>query len=931
MDQSLGVPLTGGTLAAGATQQVTVPFTVPLAQMPGPGLARARATWQDAGANAYGPSSAAMTTTISAHPTLQMTMDGPRAATAGDTVTYNLAVTNTATGTNATANSLSIALLLPGGEIETVDGGSPLAPGASRVIPIQATLPATLTSGAALSAIHLTWQDSGQNVYGPLTGVVTTTITALATATPTDTATATSTPSPTASPTPGIVSAAIERVTGSFFANPSNSGAFVTSPSTPPVFSEQFPVIDFNPPGGASTFCRNSTGINENARPFADVVPQPDGTCAAQVAQSVDGSQQAGVGNLGAFQAVFTSTLDVSGAGYATFNFFSDDGWVFAIGPSANGDQPSYYGGAFANPPPAGPFTGYKVVGSYNGPSAPTANNVTVYFPRGGRYPVELDYTECCGGPLSFTVDLNAQSIPSAPTDTPTPLPTDTPTVGPSNTPVPSATPQSALETPGWIGSPANGATVSGQVPIQLASGETLQSGTVDYWPADNPNALTTLVSNVQGSGTVATLDTTTLDDGSYVLRVQGTDTTGASLTSEVYVSVVGENKPGRVRFTVTDLSIPVGGLPISINRTYDSLERAVSGDFGYGWSLGFASAHVQVDPASNVTLTLPNGRRSTFYFTPQGHILYETPAYTGGPGVYGNLTADGCQLLEPAGNGYACLFGDGPNGMYQPSTYTYTDPYGRVYTCDASGQLLSERDLSGDTLTISRDGIVSSNGDLVVPFVRDGSGRITAITDPDGTVYRYSYDEAGNLVGVDLPGVTAPSGQAHSVTYSYDSDHLFTGAVDARGNQLVTSTYFPDRRLQTVTDAAGNTTRYAYDVLSNTTTITNPDGGVDTRQTDDYGMLVREVDPLGRISAYHYDANHNLTSKTDAAGTTSYTYDAQGNQTSMTLPGNRTTTTAYNQYAEPTTKIDAQGNTQTITYDPSTFLPTSVADSLDT
>jgi len=202
MDQSLAAPLTGGTLAAGATQQVTVPFTVPLTQGPGAGLTHARATWQDAGANAYGPSSAAVTTTIGAHPTLLMTLAGPRTATAGDTVTYNVAVTNTATGADATASNLALTLLLSGGGLQAADGGSPLAPGASRVIPIQATLPTTLTSGDALSALHLTWQDSGHDAYGPLTGIVTTTITALPTATPTNTPTNTAIPTDTPTNTP---------------------------------------------------------------------------------------------------------------------------------------------------------------------------------------------------------------------------------------------------------------------------------------------------------------------------------------------------------------------------------------------------------------------------------------------------------------------------------------------------------------------------------------------------------------------------------------------------------------------------------------------------------------------------------------------------------------------------------------------------------
>ena len=45
--------------------------------------------------------------------------------------------------------------------------------------------------------------------------------------------------------------------------------------------------------------------------------------------------------------------------------------------------------------------------------------------------------------------------------------------------------------TQGWIGSPQNGSTVSGIVSITVASGETLQSGTLTFYPANNPTNVT--------------------------------------------------------------------------------------------------------------------------------------------------------------------------------------------------------------------------------------------------------------------------------------------------------------------------------------------------------------------------------------------------------------------------------------------------------
>jgi hypothetical protein len=49
----------------------------------------------------------------------------------------------------------------------------------------------------------------------------------------------------------------------------------------------------------------------------------------------------------------------------------------------------------------------------------------------------------------------------------------------------------------------------------------------------------------------------------------------------------------------VTDFTVPLAGLPIQIGRSYDSLERHLSGDFGYGWKLEATALRWQVNPAS--------------------------------------------------------------------------------------------------------------------------------------------------------------------------------------------------------------------------------------------------------------------------------------------------------------------------------------------
>jgi RHS repeat-associated protein len=537
-----------------------------------------------------------------------------------------------------------------------------------------------------------------------------------------------------------------------------------------------------------------------------------------------------------------------------------------------------------------------------------------------------------------------------------------------------SVTVNPVADTPqGWIGSPLNGTAVSGIVPITLASGVTIQSGAVlTYYPTNNPGNSTTLPITAE-SGTIATLDTTMLANGSYWIQLQATDTSGSLEYSLVMVTVTGNYKPGRVTATVTDLVVPATGLAINIQRTYDSLNAATSSDFGYGWNLG-TNVNLTVDNAGNVTFTL-NGQRKTFYLTPRNPscaigicLPFWYSAFTPEPGLFGTLTdaGTGCgisignglsigfDLLIPDGSMWDCLSG----GQYTATEYIYTDISGTAYTISAGGQLQSIQDRSGNGLTITANGITSTTG-LNVPFVRDAQKRITQITDPKGNIYSYGYDANGNLATVTYPNTTTPS------TYIYNANHFYLSGTDTRGNPLPVTTYYTatnadpnglplSGRLQSVTDAFNNTTSYAYNLSTNTTTVTYPDSGTATMVYDSYGDLLSSTDPLGNTTTNTYDVgydlhcnvsdlygqpaqNHLLTSTTDPLGHTScYINDGStGLRIASTYPAtptshNTTSATNYNQYGEPIQTLDELDNSRFFNYD-ANYNPQSVTDSIGT
>src|SRR4029077_13407843 len=100
----------------------------------------------------------------------------------------------------------------------------------------------------------------------------------------------------------------------------------------------------------------------------------------------------------------------IAAAGDVTFNFFSDDGFVFGVGRKATRAMVPW-----ANAPPSGitEFQGYTVMGAYNQPTAPVRNTIVVHFPVAGSYPYEIDYTECCAGELALTMTQGSGANPT--------------------------------------------------------------------------------------------------------------------------------------------------------------------------------------------------------------------------------------------------------------------------------------------------------------------------------------------------------------------------------------------------------------------------------------------------------------------------------------------------------------------------------------
>jgi RHS repeat-associated protein len=479
-------------------------------------------------------------------------------------------------------------------------------------------------------------------------------------------------------------------------------------------------------------------------------------------------------------------------------------------------------------------------------------------------------------------------------------------------------------------------------------------------------------------------LDLTAVPNGTYdlVLLVHGG---GGKNLASVRFRLESQLKIGQFSFSEQDLVIPVNGVPLTVTRTYNSLNPRTS-DFGYSWSYALNAMDIQLDDERrevtigtdeapfaeqeedesglpnvvslrtgggwDVTLTLPDGRRTTFAFGYTGQWPNLYAFWSPPPDVHAKLTmlgnnsivfgsaglavpvwadADmshgqapmenqdirGWTLETPDGTKYDLLPGYTNSIVYQKSPGIYVS----ARACGPP-QLKTIRQLSGDRIAIANNGLqhYSPSNTLTRSVVinRDAVGRITEIYDPVSVsnglpTVRYVYNrDTGNLIQVHrLQDRTA--GIYSTNRYHYDNPnfpHYLTSIEDPRGVPLARNEYDDNGRLIAVVDAQGNRTQFFHSTTNNMEIVVDRLGHTNTHVYDTHGNVTASTNALRQFTLMSYDPNNNnLLSTTDSLGhTTSYSYDDQGNQTMVINALNRTNLSTFANSTLTSTK-DPLGN----------------------
>ena len=433
-----------------------------------------------------------------------------------------------------------------------------------------------------------------------------------------------------------------------------------------------------------------------------------------------------------------------------------------------------------------------------------------------------------------------------------------------------------------------------------------------------------------------------------------------------------------------------VGGQTVGYDLSYSSGNVEFDGENGFGWSNEY-EIYIEQQNGGLKLHTSPSGTVTFLKKETDEHIIYVVENEEGeweldseadySIGEY-NCKTDGLGEFKIVRN--------------QDLTYTLYYPGGLIKNFNADGKLtkivspekqtisvsyednntIIKEDISGKTITAVHD----ENG--LVTEVYDSAGRVTylayngkdlvAIVRPDGTQFKYSYDDNHRII-------QASNANGVFVTNEYDDENRVVKQIDALNNEMSLSyeenehgvtkvtahnangteqiVYVDESVIVAEISEKGATTVYSYDVNGNLIEEIDPYENISYKEYDEKGNITKAIDkgkietnfaydsrgnvigisgdgttatytyneknnmtsykdPMGMVTTYEYNSDSQIISETKGElGSTQYGY-TNGLITSITNPRGKTAYIEYDAYGNPIKQTDANGNVTTYTFD---------------
>jgi RHS repeat-associated protein len=376
--------------------------------------------------------------------------------------------------------------------------------------------------------------------------------------------------------------------------------------------------------------------------------------------------------------------------------------------------------------------------------------------------------------------------------------------------------------------------------------------------------------------------------DGQTDFNCKGCDENGKAISSTAHFI------SGNLMQSLEIFTSKGAGSTMSLGFSYNSLDTA-TGPLGIGWTHNY---NEKITTSANDTLIFKDGSGKSVYYYNVGPNRYKAAPkrdYT-----FITKNTDGSYLLEEKG--------------------------GLVKTFDQNGKLTAITDRNNNTITLTYAGAnltsISDPYNMAATLSYDASNRISSITDFSSKTFTLAYNAGGYLT-------SATDSTGRQWQYTYNGTGKMSAKTDPKGNTS-SYTYDGSGRVISSTDQEGKARHLSYSPATNTTVITELDGGVWTYKYNRVkNVLLELTDPQGGKTTYQYDGNRNKISETDPAGNvTRYTYDANANMTSVQDHMGNTTSYTYNQWGQVLSTTDPRGGVTTFTFDGNGNL-TSVSDPL--
>ena len=462
-------------------------------------------------------------------------------------------------------------------------------------------------------------------------------------------------------------------------------------------------------------------------------------------------------------------------------------------------------------------------------------------------------------------------------------------------------------------------------------------------------------------------LDFTMLKNNYYTLQLTVQSDDGAD-QAEVEFALNSELKIGQMSFSQQDLVIPVNGQPISVIRTYSSMNTAYTGDFGPGWTYSIKDMEVEINEhrgfgqdeygesfpmriggSRDVTVTMPDGKRLSFYYEVvkgAGYFPTYWAYWRPGPGNYASLVPTCSNEIVVLPNGIQYWTASGPQ-----TTLDQFDIPGFILTLKDGSKYLIEREDEGEHFLLGDD---ASAGNIFVHTY--GKASLKQITDPNGNRLEFSdngiqsYNADGEKTksvvfdrdaanGNRITAIYAPSSLNEDGSKPENAVPQFKYEYDAKGNlvkvhKLIDRTKPADQQyavteylyenadrphfVTAIKDALGNTPmKCIYDEDGRLVATEDANGNRVVMNHDLSGRTETVTDRMGNPTIHAYDDRGNVTAIVDAQGNaTKYTYDNLGNKLSETNALGYTTSYTYDSQGNQTSVTDALGNVTRYEYD---------------